>query len=173
MSHWGPPSPQGQQQYGSPSPPADEKTKSADVVETAVHTPPPAQFSAHAQAQDYSPTPGSPVGGHYRSASQHSSRPQSMVQTMSPPLMEVSQDTLPELQRIFSFLNAHSTKLYQEGYFLKLHDLDTRTRLLAWPGSKICADCDDRGETEHRQSVDGMLCTTGGDAALLVGCPVA
>ncbi|KAF2096658.1 hypothetical protein NA57DRAFT_14460, partial [Rhizodiscina lignyota] len=42
--------------------------------------------------------------------------------------MEVAQDTLPELQRIFTFLNSHSNKLYQEGYFLKLHDLDTRGR---------------------------------------------
>ncbi len=41
--------------------------------------------------------------------------------------MEVSQDTLPELQRIFTFLNSHSNKLYQEGYFLKFHDTDERT----------------------------------------------
>ena len=40
--------------------------------------------------------------------------------------MEVSQDTLPELQRIFMFLNSHSNKLYQEGYFLKLDDQNTR-----------------------------------------------
>jgi hypothetical protein len=40
--------------------------------------------------------------------------------------MEVSQDTLPELQRIFTFLNSHSNKLYQEGYFLKFHDTDSR-----------------------------------------------
>jgi CCR4-NOT transcriptional complex subunit CAF120 len=42
--------------------------------------------------------------------------------------MEVSQDTLPELQRIFTFLNSHSNKLYQEGYFLKFHDTDSRGR---------------------------------------------
>jgi CCR4-NOT transcriptional complex subunit CAF120 len=42
--------------------------------------------------------------------------------------MEVGQDTLPELQRIFMFLNSHSNKLYQEGYFLKFHDTDTRGR---------------------------------------------
>lgn len=35
-------------------------------------------------------------------------------------------DTLPELQPVFSFLNNHANKLYQEGYFLKLHDLDSR-----------------------------------------------
>lgn len=42
--------------------------------------------------------------------------------------MEVANDTPPELQPIFTFLNSHSNKLYQEGYFLKLHDLDTRGR---------------------------------------------
>lgn len=49
-----------------------------------------------------------------------------MVQTYQPPLMEVAQDTLPELQPIFTFLNSHANKLYQEGYFLKLNDLDSR-----------------------------------------------
>jgi len=42
--------------------------------------------------------------------------------------MEVENDTPPELQPIFSYLNSHSNKLYQEGYFLKLHDLDSRGR---------------------------------------------
>lgn len=49
-----------------------------------------------------------------------------MVQTYQPSLMDVAQDTLPELQPIFTFLNSHQNKLYQEGYFLKLHDLDSR-----------------------------------------------
>ena len=61
----------------------------------------------------------------------------SMIQTYQPPVMEVGQDTLPELQRIFMFLNSHSNKLYQEGYFLKFHDTDTRTLMLpdtpVWP----------------------------------------
>lgn len=43
-----------------------------------------------------------------------------------PQLMDLAQDTLPELLPIFSFLNSHSNKLYQEGYFLKLNDLDIR-----------------------------------------------
>lgn len=51
-----------------------------------------------------------------------------MVQTYQPPLMEIGQDTIPELQPIFSFLNSHSNKLYQEGYFLKLNDLDSQGR---------------------------------------------
>jgi hypothetical protein len=65
-----------------------------------------------------------------RSDSRASVRPLSMIQTYQPPMMEVSQDTLPELQRIFTFLNSHSNKLYQEGYFLKFHDTDSRTCLL-------------------------------------------
>jgi CCR4-NOT transcriptional complex subunit CAF120 len=49
-----------------------------------------------------------------------------MVQTYHPAVMDVAQDTLPELQPIFTYLNSHSNKLYQEGYFLKLNDLDSR-----------------------------------------------
>jgi len=49
-----------------------------------------------------------------------------MIQTYSPTMMDTSGDTLPELQPVFTFLNSHSNKLYQEGYFLKLHDLDSR-----------------------------------------------
>ena len=49
-----------------------------------------------------------------------------MVQTYQPPLMEMDRDTLPELQPIFTFLNSHGNKLYQEGYFLKLDDQNSR-----------------------------------------------
>ncbi|MCJ1287464.1 hypothetical protein MMC26_006816 [Xylographa opegraphella] len=51
-----------------------------------------------------------------------------MIGAYQPPLMEIAQDTLPELQPIFTFLNSHSNKLYQEGYFLKLNDLDSHGR---------------------------------------------
>ncbi|MCJ1414359.1 hypothetical protein MMC32_000685 [Xylographa parallela] len=57
-----------------------------------------------------------------------STRPMSMIGAYQPPLMEIAQDTLPELQPIFTFLNSHSNKLYQEGYFLKLNDLDSHGR---------------------------------------------
>lgn len=65
------------------------------------------------------------------------SRPMSMVQTYQPPLMDISQDTLPELQPIFTFLNSHSNKLYQEGYFLKLDDQNIRMYLLHCEGGAI------------------------------------
>ena len=48
---------------------------------------------------------------------------------------EIGRDTLPELLPIFTFLNSHANKLYQEGYFLKLNDLDISTRLPG--GNKI------------------------------------
>ena len=50
----------------------------------------------------------------------------SMIGAYQPPLMEIAHDTIPELLPIFTFLNSHSNKLYQEGYFLKLNDLDSR-----------------------------------------------
>ena len=50
----------------------------------------------------------------------------SMIGGYQPPVMEIAQDTIPELLPIFTFLNSHSNKLYQEGYFLKLNDLDSR-----------------------------------------------
>ncbi|KAJ8107541.1 hypothetical protein ONZ43_g6701 [Nemania bipapillata] len=40
--------------------------------------------------------------------------------------MDINQDTIPELQPIFTFLNSHANKLYQEGYFLKLDDQNTQ-----------------------------------------------
>ena len=51
--------------------------------------------------------------------------------------MEIAQDTIPELQPIFSFLNSHANKLYQEGYFLKLNDLDTRVLTFPIPLNKV------------------------------------
>lgn len=61
-----------------------------------------------------------------RAASSASQRPMSMIQTYHPSLMDVTSDTIPELQPIFTYLNSHSNKLYQEGYFLKLDDQNTR-----------------------------------------------
>lgn len=47
--------------------------------------------------------------------------------------MDVNEETLPELQPIFNFLNSHTNKLYQEGYFLKLDDQDTSSLFLSTP----------------------------------------
>ena len=69
---------------------------------------------------------GSPTRREQVQRNRANSRPMSMVQTYQPPLMELGQDTLPELQPVFTYLNSHSNKLYQEGYFLKLDDQNSR-----------------------------------------------
>lgn len=76
-------------------------------------------------------SPIEPSARRRRSSSAASSRPPSMVLAHQPPIMDITEDTIPELQPIFSFLNSHSNKLYQEGYFLKLDDQNTRTLNLA------------------------------------------
>lgn len=47
-----------------------------------------------------------------------------MTFSRNPPLMHQEEDTPPELSPIFSFLNIHTNKVYQEGYLLKLNDQD-------------------------------------------------
>lgn len=77
---------------------------------------------------DYgTPVEGSPATSPPRRRS--TSRPSSMVFAHQPPIMDIGEDTIPELLPIFSFLNSHSNKLYQEGYFLKLDDQNTRMHL--------------------------------------------
>jgi hypothetical protein len=49
-----------------------------------------------------------------------------MIFSRNPPLMPHEEDTPAELSPIFSFLNIHTNKVYQEGYFLKLNDQDSR-----------------------------------------------
>ena len=79
------------------------------------------------------PARDSPTPTRTRTERASSIRPMSMVQTYQPPTMEIAQDTIPELQPIFSFLNSHANKLYQEGYFLKLNDLDSRMLTMSLP----------------------------------------
>ncbi|KAI0125543.1 PH domain-containing protein [Xylariales sp. AK1849] len=77
---------------------------------------------------DHSPVADSPstAVAHNTTRGRSNSRPMSMVMTYHPPLMDVNEDTIPELQPIFTFLNSHANKLYQEGYFLKLDDQNTQ-----------------------------------------------
>ncbi|EAW08223.1 PH domain protein [Aspergillus clavatus NRRL 1] len=74
-----------------------------------------------------SPIDGSPLQSTTK-AERRMSRPASTIFTHDPPFMELSEDTPPELQPIFTFLNNHANKLYHEGYFLKLNDLDNHGR---------------------------------------------
>ncbi|KAB5580934.1 PH domain-containing protein [Coniochaeta sp. 2T2.1] len=138
--------------YRSPtptsSPPADVQTH-AQAAQNQVPTgdtayrnstepfpEPPQEYSLPPESDQFSPAPAEytrspPTAGESPSASptgraRSVSRPLSMVQTYQPTLMDVNEDTIPELQPIFTFLNSHQNKLYQEGYFLKLDDQDTR-----------------------------------------------
>ncbi|OIW35482.1 hypothetical protein CONLIGDRAFT_608793 [Coniochaeta ligniaria NRRL 30616] len=89
-------------------------------AESTPPSPARAEFPQSHPTAEESPT-ASPTG-----RPRSTSRPLSMVQTYQPTLMDVNEDTIPELQPIFTFLNSHQNKLYQEGYFLKLDDQDTR-----------------------------------------------
>ncbi|KAF2675267.1 hypothetical protein BT63DRAFT_450253 [Microthyrium microscopicum] len=132
MSQWGVPSlshsrsPSGSETKPPPIE-ADDYTKSSSLphvtaAPVADSSPIVASPEKRPESSHYSPQP------RRRTSSRTGSRPSSMVQTFQPPLMDVAQDTLPELLPIFTYLNSHSNKLYQEGYFLKLHDLDPRGR---------------------------------------------
>lgn len=88
-------------------------------------------MTSSSSAQTFGMDGSSPLPRAQRERAQSTSRPMSMVQTYQPPLMDVNEDTLPELQPIFTFLNSHGNKLYQEGYFLKLDDQNTRKHTLS------------------------------------------
>ena len=103
--------------FGSPS-------KSSTAASSPIASPLP-QGIASSSSPQHSSGLESPAPAKTRTE-RSASRPMSMVQAYQPPLMEIAQDTIPELQPIFTFLNSHSNKLYQEGYFLKLNDLDSR-----------------------------------------------
>ena len=98
-----------------------------------------------------------------------SMRPMSMVQTYQPPIMEIAQDTIAELQPIFSFLNSHSNKLYQEGYFLKLNDLDSSAPIF----SSLMHDLANsivRWATQSRQIMERVLRSTRWHHLVIMGC---
>ncbi|KAL2802666.1 hypothetical protein BJX63DRAFT_103710 [Aspergillus granulosus] len=96
---------------------------SPDRNERAVN--PPSRFETP------SPDTPSPHDGSPSKADRRMSRPGSTVFSHNPPFMQLAEDTPAELQRIFAYLNSHANKLFYEGYFLKLNDLDTSGRLCA------------------------------------------
>ncbi|KAJ5308705.1 hypothetical protein N7508_004084 [Penicillium antarcticum] len=93
---------------------------------TPADTPPRWQTPPPETASTSPPSELSPVGSAPRNNG--GSRPASMVFSRNPPLLQQANDTPPELSPIFSFLNIHTNKVYQEGYFLKLNDLDSLGR---------------------------------------------
>ncbi|KAH0528071.1 hypothetical protein TsFJ059_002979 [Trichoderma semiorbis] len=115
------------------SPPSDEAPFSSKFKVKKRHSL--AHIDLRNSPPDSTPSPqsdyGTPVNidapiRRNRSSSRNSARPLSIIQTYQPPVMEVNEDTIPELQPIFSLLNSHSNKLYHEGYFLKLDDQNTQ-----------------------------------------------
>lgn len=86
-------------------------------------------LSAVSTTSPNAPSPvaeGSPTGT--LSRERRASRPSSAAFSHKPPQLDVSGDTPAEIQPIFALLNSHANKIYQEGYFLKLNDLDTHGR---------------------------------------------
>lgn len=132
MSQWGGANNQHKSTTSTPTSAAPSPGPASPTTAQSPSKPPPSSHSFAESAtalNDFNSERASPTPAQQRQRSDtgRSSRPISMIQTYQPPIMEVGQDTLPELQRIFTFLNSHSNKLYQEGYFLKFHDTDTRT----------------------------------------------
>ena len=128
MSQWGVTGVQRSPSSESPAPENDTPStirKSPPALDTSI-TP-----SAHSVDRLAKTSPTSPTAQPSRARADSraaNGRPLSMMHTYSPPQVEVAHDTPPELQPIFTCMNSHSNKLYQEGYFLKLHDLDSRGR---------------------------------------------
>ncbi|KAI9372799.1 hypothetical protein BJX61DRAFT_533688 [Aspergillus egyptiacus] len=89
---------------------------------------PTSTFSGPSRYDTPSPDTPSPIDGSPSRAERRMSRPSSMVFSHNPPSMQLAEDTPAELQRIFVYLNSHANKLYYEGYFLKLNDLDNNGR---------------------------------------------
>lgn len=133
-------------------------------AESTPSSPAHAEFPQSPTTAEESPS-ASPTG-----RPRSTSRPLSIVQTYQPTLMDVNEDTIPELQPIFTFLNSHQNKLYQEGYFLKLDDQDTRALIVhrRFRGDTLLTLR--RRKTEPRPNMDRVFCAARGDGALSVGC---
>lgn len=116
----------------SPSPQPQEKPQAEDKIEHESIATSSARQLSSSPVRD-TPAPSTPPRTR---TERSSSRPASMI--YQPPLMDMARDTLPELLPIFTFLNSHANKLYQEGYFLKLNDLDIGESSIEITGSGDC-----------------------------------
>ncbi|KAL2371696.1 hypothetical protein RJZ57_003859 [Blastomyces gilchristii] len=74
-----------------------------------------------------SPTATASLSHTLKKSDRTSSRPVSAAYPQ-PSVMDVPSETIPELEPVLNHLNAQTNKLYQEGYFLKLNDLDIHGR---------------------------------------------
>ncbi|EPE08924.1 ph domain-containing protein [Ophiostoma piceae UAMH 11346] len=128
----------------TPSPPADGVQLTSGNHKTE-RSPSPTErfpeFPASPARNEYAgPVAGNDTHSTARPGRQRSSsRPLSMIQTYQPLVMDTN-DTIPELQPVFTLLNNHANKLYQEGYFLKLDDQNTLGTVLSlWDAAELDA----------------------------------
>jgi hypothetical protein len=79
-------------------------------------------------------------------------RPQSIMQIQPQQYQEAdTRDILPELQPVLGFLNAHSHKVYNEGYFMKLADLRPgESAQFPWRFYIVCARAKGAEDSEER-----------------------
>ncbi|KAJ5543524.1 hypothetical protein N7461_009527 [Penicillium sp. DV-2018c] len=106
-----------------------ESRKSSGDVTPANNTPPadtPPRWQTPPPETPSPPAESSPLMSEPRVGGK--ARPASMILSRNPPSTHHAENTPPELSPIFSFLNIHTNKVYQEGYFLRFHDLDTHGR---------------------------------------------
>ncbi|KAL3481219.1 hypothetical protein BJX99DRAFT_181098 [Aspergillus californicus] len=92
---------------------------------------PASAYNVASRFETPSPDTPSPLDGSpsiTSKAERRMSRPGSTLFSHDPPFMQLGEDTPAELQRILAYLNSHANKLFYEGYFLKLNDLETNGR---------------------------------------------
>lgn len=158
MSQWGAPPRSPTLDSHKPDSPTGSHFPKKPAVDTSARNNVSAQTLGQSSRDSPSPTTQQRFRSESRSESR-TSRPMSMMQTYQPPVMDVAQDTLPELQPIFTFLNSHSNKLYQEGYFLKLHDLDSRRSISGELSIPVLTytQVADQAQIEHGTNVSRSL----------------
>ncbi|OAA56570.1 PH domain-containing protein [Niveomyces insectorum RCEF 264] len=110
-----------------PTPPKHDQASSTSPELLPTGAIPPRSFVGGQRGSSAPLTSEYTAGANPYSRPRSTSRPLSMIQTYQPPVMDIN-DTIPELQPVFTLLNRQANKLYQEGYFLKLDDQNTQGR---------------------------------------------
>ncbi|EEH11276.1 PH domain-containing protein [Histoplasma capsulatum G186AR] len=95
----------------------------------------PTPFSHHRHNTDpfprgavHSPTAADSASHRLKKSDRMGSRPVSAHPQPQSPIMDATSEAIPELEPVLNYLSSQANKLYQEGYFLKLNDLDTSGR---------------------------------------------
>ncbi|WEW58267.1 hypothetical protein PRK78_003735 [Emydomyces testavorans] len=132
----------------SPSTPSSESSDSPIKISNGFHAPLPQEVPA--------PVSRDPPPSTLKKVDRANTRRASvLLQQQQMPLVDLESEPVPELEPIFSYLNAQSAKLYYEGYFFKLNDLDNQGR-----------PCSDRRWTEYFAQLVGTVLSLWDPAAL-------